>query len=69
MVLFFMGYFSSSGQVILIKYDMRFFNLLKEPTGVDKVHFKNRFPNDKLLSSFTAAQLAVHLPRLTLHLP
>ena len=64
MVLFFMGYFSSSGQVILIKYDMRFFNLLKEPTGVDKVHF-----NDKLLSSFTAAQLAVHLPRLTLHLP
>ena len=69
MVLFFMGYFSSSGQVILIKYDMRFFNLPKEPTGVDKVQFKNRFPNDKLLSSFTAAQLAVHLPRLTLHLP
>lgn len=49
MVLFFMGYFSSSGWVILIKYDMRFFNLLKEPTGVDKVHFQNRFPNDKLL--------------------
>ena len=49
MVLFFMGYFSSSGWVILIKYDMHFFNLLKEPTGVDKVHFKNRFPNDKLL--------------------
>ena len=49
MVLFFMGYFSSSGWVILIKYDMHFFNLLKEPTGVDKVHFKNQFPNDKLL--------------------
>ena len=41
MVLFFMGYFSSSGWVILVKYDMRFFHLLKEATGVDKVLLKN----------------------------
>ena len=44
-----MGYFSSSGWVILIKYEMHFFNLLKEATGADKVHVKNRFPSDKLL--------------------
>ena len=49
MVLFSMGYFSFSGWVILTKYDMCFFNLLKEATGVDKVHVKNRLPNDKLL--------------------